>query len=431
MKHGVKRQAAWLIAAVLALLSGAARAQTTPSNACFSPGLTRVAQAVGAGEAVSVQAEFGVEDAFYARDLYVLDQMLSGTSIRYDGGTDGKETTDVLTVTRQGEPLFCAALTSGEAGARLSLGTDVYDVSGLAREMDAGAGAWLARAAELDGAAILERVPLAQIDAWLSGLSVGAAVLPGVTVQAPFSIERTMSDDGARLTRLDIEGAVLLADGETWTVSGFLRQPGGKAPKDTFELTLTRDADNYIELTYSALRENEVERRDRQGVTRVNTALNADGRVGGYGVSARLTVRMRNEWTADDAQLSEKITVSTAFSYRDRTPGRRMQRLNSVDVDGKNVIRVKTDEAQGDVLTFTDEATLSVTMDDNVFLSGSMALRADVGGQAPEPVADAGLGEEALSGALAQAVQTLSQKLYAQLGDTPRGKITEGLDTNP
>ena len=62
MKKWIAALAGWLM-----LASGVAAAQTVPSNECFSPGFVQVAQAVSGGKAVRLEAEFGVEDAFYVR----------------------------------------------------------------------------------------------------------------------------------------------------------------------------------------------------------------------------------------------------------------------------------------------------------------------------------------------------------------------------
>ncbi len=426
----MKKLIGMLACLTLACFTCVAAAQTVPSNECFSPGLVRLAQAVGSGEAVSVEAEFSVEDAFYARDLSVLESMLAGTTIRYDGGSGEQGMTDALSLLREGEMLFHAALTRADGQARLSLNGRLFDVSGwIPAEEEATPSEAEALVRSLDGTAILERVPLASVEAWLASLRAGDEIAFGWRVTEPFEIERTLSDDGTRLTRLDIEGVLEGEDGRSFTVEGFLRQPAGRAPKDTFELTLTCDEDNYIELSYSALRENEVTRRDREGETSVTTALKAAGRLDGYSLSSRLSVRMRNAWTVEEENLSEKITITATLTHQDKTPGRRMQRLNAVEAESRNVIRITTAQEQSEPLSLTDEATLSVTMDENDFLSGGMTLHASVGGPAPAPVSgDAQEAtEQELAQAVRQAVETLSARLYAQLGEAAREKITDGL----
>lgn len=426
MKKWIAALAGWLM-----LASGVAAAQTVPSNECFSPGFVQVAQAVSEGKAVRLEAEFGVEDAFYARDLSVLGSMLSGTVIRYEGGSDASGMTDALTIEREGETLLSAALTQSGTGALLSVDGQVYDVSEspLLNWTEATPEEAQAVLLNLDGVPILERVPLTTVDAWLSSLDAGDALPFGLSVQTPFTIERTHSDDGTRLTRLDIDGVLLTEDGSAWTVSGFLRQPAGRAPKDTFELTFTCDDDNFIELSYSALRENEMTRKDKEGETTVTTALKAAGRLEGEKISSRLSVRMKNDWTADGETLNEKITITSTLTHQDNRPGKRMQRLNAVDAEDKHVIRIVTTQEAQETLTFTDEQTLRVTMDDNDFLAGSMSLQAAIGGQAPQPVqgeAQTVSGQE-LENVFESAVQTLSARIYAQLGETAREKISGDL----
>ena len=174
---------------------------------------------------------------------------------------------------------------------------------------------------------ILERVPLTAIAAWLEALKAGDSVGFGVTAASAFDVQRTMSDDGERLTKLDISGGLSIG-GETWQISGYLRQPGGKSPKDTFELTAKKDDANYLELSYSAARKDEIEQKNRKGKTSVATTIKSVGKLDGNAVNTVLKVNQKNEWTADGEKLNEKITVSVNMTHKDNTPGRRMQRLN-------------------------------------------------------------------------------------------------------
>lgn len=413
----MKKRIACLLALALALLAGGALAQTLPSNACFSPGLTRLAEQTAGDPALTLEAAFRAEDALYARDLSVLNAMLDGTTIRYEGGA-GR--TDALTILRGEDALFSAALTDGV----LRLGDRTLDVSAIAPPA---LSKWTAPAF-LAGAPILERVPLTAIARLLEEAKVDGAPILGVQILPPFDVARTMSDDGARLTRIDVEGSVRAA-GRVWRVKGFLRQPAGRAPKDTFELTATCDEENALELSYSAVRENEIKSKNKQGEARVTTALKIAGKLGGYGVSTRLNVRMRNAWRADGESLDEKITVTASLTHRDQTPGRRMQRLNAVDAESKNVIRLSSKEGEP-IDALTDEAELSIKLDENTFLAGSMALRAKLGGEPPAPVSGAAqaVSLQELRAALDEEAARLSAALFAQLPPEARKKAVKGLD---
>lgn len=127
---------------------------------------------------------------------------------------------------------------------------------------------------------------------------------------------------------------------------------------------------------------------------------------------------MKNDWTADGETLNEKITITSTLTHQDNRPGKRMQRLNAVDAEDKHVIRIVTTQEAQETLNFTDEQTLHVTLDGNDFLAGSMSLQAAVGGQAPQSVpgeAQTVSGQE-LENVFESAVQTLSARIYAQLG---------------
>lgn len=388
----------WMGALALAamLLAGfGASAQTLPDNTVFSPGLVRLAGKMAGDPVVTAQAQVSVDNAFYARDLSVLSAMLEGTTLRYQGGGGAQER---LTIERGGE-------TIGEYALEEAL--DAAPVQALER---------------LQGTAILERVPLAAVADWLESLQAGDRLPFGFEVTQAVSLRRTMSDDGTRLTRVDFESGAIARGGEApYAVTGYMRQPAGRAPKDTFELVLRQDDRNFMELSYSALRENTVKSRNKSGETSVRTSLKTAGRIDGSGISSRLTVNMTNAWTADGEALSEKVTVSASLTHQDNTPGRRMQRLNRADVSLKNVIRLTTHEAGDEAIGLTDGVTLKAVMDDNTFLNAKLDVEMCVGGEVHQ-AADA----PALS-LTDEAAAALAARIYPQLPQSAREKAEKGL----
>lgn len=407
-----------LLALLLMLLCRAAAAQTLPGIECFSPGLVRLSALEAQGAPVRAQAEFTVQQAMHARDLSVLSAMLSGTTFGYEG-VPGAER---LSIERDGETLMTAALVRDGTGARLALNGQAYDAGALIDpRLDALEDA-------LTGIAPLERVPLTSVADWLESLTPGHTLAFGFAVTQAFALERTMSDDGTRLTRIDVRGAIAREGEADYVVTGFLRQPAGRSPKDTFELVLTQDEQNFIELSYSALRENTMAAKNKKGTTSVHTVLKAAGKLAGSRITTRLTVTTRNDWTADGESLSEKLTLSATLSHQDNRPGMRMLRLNSVEGEARSVLRLTTVEQETDAVTLTDESTLKLTMDGNTVLDGGMTMRLAVGGEAPVIQAngemqDAGM----LPDAMEQAVQALAAAVYPLLGDAARTKIHNGL----
>ena len=228
-----------------------------------------------------------------------------------------------------------------------------------------------------------------------------------------------MSDDGARLTKIRISGAIAKFGEEPWQVTGVLRQPAGRAPKDTFEITMTQNEQNSIELLYSALRENEVVRKNKEGTTSVRTSLKLAGKLAGYGISSRLSVTMKNRWTADGEKLSERVSITSNLTHQDNTPGRRMLRLNSVEAENKHVIRISTCEDAEEAVALTDEITLNVIMDGNDVLSADADVRACIG-EAKMPALTA----EFLTEDTAEA---LAAKVYDLLGENAKNTIHKGL----
>ena len=380
------------------LLIGCAAAQPLPDNAVFSPGLKRLSQAMAGDPVVTAQAQVSVEDAFYARDLSVLSAMLEGTTLRYQGGGGAAER---LFIERGGEMI-----------AQYALDNVQIQHAGAAKALE-----------RLQGTAILERVPLAAVADWLESLQPGDGLPFGFSVTQAVSLRRTMSDDGTRLTRVDFESGAIAREGEApYAITGYMRQPAGRAPKDTFELVLRQDERNFLELSYSALRENTVKSRNKAGETSVRTSLKAAGKIAGSGVSSRLTVNMTNAWTADGDALSEKVTVSASLSHQDNTPGRRMQRLNRADVSLKNVIRLTTHEGGDEAISLTDSVTLKAVMDDNTFLNAKMEAAICAGGEAMQAQADApafSLSDDAAA--------ALAARIYPQLPQAARDKAEKGL----
>ena len=241
-----------------------------------------------------------------------------------------------------------------------------------------------------------------------------------------------MSDDGARLTRIDIDGAVGLDGEEPYAVTGWLRQPAGRAPKDTFEIKATRDEDNFFTLSYASTRESEVTRRDKQGKATVQTTLRSDGELNGSRIDSKLTVRLTNNWTADEESLTEKITVSASLGHTDRTPGRRMQRLNDIAAELRGHINLRTGEADAGERSLTADATLSVKLDGNDFLGGGVTADVTVGGDAAFAAPQLADGAQAatreeLDQAIQQTVRALAAGLYAQLSEKSLEKIGGGL----
>ena len=386
----MKRTGCVLLLLLFLLGCGAAGAKMLPSNEIFSPGLVKLAALEKTRPAVWAEANVTIDKAMYARDLSVLSAMLRGTTLSYQSGDAG----ETLSISRDGETLGVYAVPESET-------------------MDA-------LTERLLGTAVLERVPLASIAGWLEGLRAGDALGFGFAVSEPFTLVRTMSDDGTRLTKINVSGAITREGEAAYRIEGFLRQPAGRAPKDTFELTLKQDEDNFIELAYSALRENEVTRKDREGTASVRTTLKAAGRLAGSAVSSRLTVTMKNRWTADGDALSERISITAGLTHEDKTPGRRMQRLNSVAAETKNTIRLTTHESGDEVISLTDAIEIGVTLDENAFLAGSADVTVRVGGDMQQPALEPEEITPETAGALAK-------KLYPLLDEDTIAAIRKGL----
>ena len=414
-----------MIVLMLALcgLASAALGQTLPGVEVFSPGLVRLCEMAGSGEPVAMRATMTAADIAYARDLSVLASMLSGTTFDYAGWGGFAQGGDRLSIVKNDETLLSLGLDRGETGAVLTLNGQAFAVD-LSRAQAA-----LDTADALSGVSILERVPLASVCAWIEGLSVGDALPLGFTVTQAFTVEHTMSDDGTRLTRIDISGSIAREGEMPWVIEGYLRQPAGRSPKDTFELTAVQDADNSLELSYSSLRQSEVTRKDKAGTASVDTTLKAAGKLSGSKVTSRLTVYQRNAWTADGESLSEKITVSATLGHTDNRPALRMQRLNDISAKLRFVLGLTTQEDAQETNGVSDSATLSIVLDGNTFLDCAADMTFSVGGERAQEEAQTAqpAPQEQLEGALREAVVSLARALYPTLSESAKNKAESGL----
>lgn len=411
-----------LAALLLAMAVSGAAEQLLPGVSVFSPGLVRLSEKIQEDPAVHMQAGLSVADAFYVRDTSVLEEMLKGTTFIYDGvqGEDGPA--DRLEIVREGETLFSGAI-SGDA---ISINGEAFALTG--EELDPRTQAALDF---VQKTAILERAPLNEVESFLLSFEAGDELCAGFTVAQPFTSVQTMSDDGTRLTRINISGSIAREGEAPWVITGYLKQPSGRAPKDTFELTATQDKENYLELSYSSTRQSEITKKNKAGKASVDTHVKIAGEIGGYRISERLTSYLRNTWTADGENLDEKIVVSMTLEHSDNTPGREMQRMNKAEAKMRHEIRLTTADAGNDAIDLTDGMTLSVVMDENTVLDAAADAAITVGGEAAQIAvgpAQNPAEDEAIAGALERAVQDMAQRIYPQLGEKTKAKIADGLE---
>ncbi len=372
----MKRIAIALLAAVL-LMSAAMAEQVLPSNTCFSPGLVRMSEIMAQGAGVTATAEFTADDVLYIKDLSIFEDMLDGAVFTYAG----KPGFDSLTIVREGEKLCDLALyddaENGVAVMRVNGETMALDSSIFESEAMLG---FMQAEEFLNGTPILERVPLEAIAEWIEWFGAGDELVPGYMLNEPFAVERTMSDDGERLTRIDIDATMTDAQGETWTVSGYLRQPAGTQPKDTFKIKVRRDDKNYVEIEYSAQRKNEIARRDRQGRTTVRSQIVAEAKVGGVGISAKLIVNAVNNWITDGegGPLEETITLNTTIGFTDRRRDAVKAFKNDLAVKMRHEIELSSLPGIEEI-SLTDEASIEATVSSAGLLGGTMNMSVTAG----------------------------------------------------
>jgi len=419
----MKKRICALALSAAAFLGGCALAeQTLPSNDVFSPGMIRLSERMAQQPAVTAEAEFSVEDAFYARDLSVLGSMLEGTTFRYEDLGEGEK----LTIARGEEILGEYALsgnvlTAGDRHAQIALpqGEAGQELMRIA-----------AGAASLQGVPVLEKVKLSVVADWLEAFKAGDELAFGWRIAEPIVLGHTMNEDGTRLARVDFEaGSIARGEEAPYVITGYMRQPLGTAPKDSFELVLRQDDSNYLELSYSAQRKQTVTTKNKKGEVTVRTQLNAVGKIAGNSISSRLKVNMTNVWTADGEALNERVTISTTLSHSDKTPGREAQRLNDAELSLRQVIRMTTHDAGDEQISLSGEVTAEAIMDDQTFLAGKADLDMIVGGSKGSGAAVIGEDSEAaeLEEMLHDAARDLAKAVYPHLSENARKKTAAGL----
>ena len=411
-----------LAALVLMLTVSCALAQQLPDIDVFSPGLIRLSEKMAQEPPVHMEAELSAVDAFYVRDLSVFSSMLAGTKMIYDAAP-GAAYTDRLRIEREGETLFSGALgetsiaVNGEAfpaEAAAMMGRDEKETALLAF---------------VQNTAVLERVPLEKVEEFLLSFEQGEELLFGYRIDQPFASERTLSDDGTRLTRININGSIVKEGEKPWVIKGYLKQPAGRAPKDTFDLTAVQDEKNSLELTYSSTHQKEITKKNRAGKSSVDTHLKIAGKLGGYSINERLTSYLRNTWTADGENLNEHITVSLTLEHHDSTPGREMQRMNAAEAKLRHDIRLTTAESGNDVIDLTDTIKLSLVMDGNTVLDTAADTAMRIGGEAVQmaDIPEAAQGRT-LEEALNDAVGKIARAAYSRMDNAMKKKVLQGLD---
>lgn len=418
----MRKRTCALALSVFALFGSCALAeQMLPDNDVFSPGLIRLSGKMAQQQAVTAEASFSVEDAYYARDLSVLNSMLEGTSFRYEDSGSGEK----LEIIRGEETLGQYALQNGiltlnGTSASLEQLTDAVhpEILRIAAVLQS-----------LQDTPILEKVQLSVVAEWLESLEAGQELAFGFRIAEPVVLTRTMNDDGTRLARVDIASGSIAREGEApYVMTGWMRQPLGRAPKDTFEIVLTQDERNFVELSYSAQRENTVASKNKKGETSVRTQLKAAGKIAGSGISSRLTVNMTNAWTADGEALNERITLSTTLTHSDNTPDRDKLRLNDVQLKLRQVIRMTTHDAGDENIGLTDEMTVEAVMDEKTFLNAQADVSMIVGGtKATSSDSTESVEVVCQEDLLDSAVRDLARRVYPHLSDKAKNKTIDGL----
>ncbi len=415
----------FLIVFLLCLFVLPSAAQTLPSVDIPSPGLARLQQMLQSEPVTTLSAAFSADELFHIRDLSLFQTMLEGTQVTI---TEAETEEGILTaarITRQGNLLLEMGITQREDGQMaLSMEgrsvlidfSDFIPDTGLPAD---GFSDWIS------GIPWGTRVPLSTMKELLpaeprkdliSGWAVG-----------PFVSQETWSDDGERLTRLDFSGSVNIG-GEELKVEGFIRKPGGKSPKDTAEIHVTKDDNNTLTWSRSTSYRSETARKERQGTVTVTHRINCAGKLDGYAVSLTGTVKLTNKWTADGETLGEKETLSVSLKWQDKNPKLTHLHYESGEISMKNSMEMISTETAGSVQTAKDSSTLTIKGRSYTPFSVGIGLQITPGGEIPEMVyAKEKLSGEELADYFEEMMVTVAKRIYALLDQKARDKIVNSI----
>ncbi|MBR1408027.1 MAG: hypothetical protein IJ573_03905 [Clostridia bacterium] len=422
MKRIIAAAGAMLLAAALAAAETA-----VPGFDDFSPAFRGIGNRIASGETVLTETRLTTAAAFYIRDLSVMRDIFSGLCIRTRTGTDaGAQITELALL--DGETVLeeAALCSDGEEqllfldGQVLHLGQEtltglvphgIPDALGVRRtdRLPALPAAWPER---------FGRLQPEGLSALLEGGSIGS-----------FTCTPVSSEDGL-LTGFGFSGqlnAGLLPGGEAWSAEGSFSRGTGKAPKDTAELTLKKDDDNALTLTFSAQYKASEQKKGEQGTLTRTTRARLSGKLGGYALDAVLELKEKNAWKLKEGALAEKITVSAKLDWQDKTPAHSTLRLGNGSVTIDEELGVSSSE--GEANAWTDSVALKLYMNGEKTIDGKAesASRFDAG----LPAFPEGEAAEADGTAFAQAVRNAAKRVaravYSRLGPKSQGTITKGL----
>ena len=442
---------------VLLLLCHIALAEQIPSVDHFSPGLSLFISEAKEGK-IGSSGTLDITEFAHARDMDVLSGILKMLRWEIFCDNSGNQSRTDLVLWLQEKELFSASVCDGEDHLFVETEGKTWQIdredfyaallpdpfSALLKQQDGlghdngdtlnkdtadssqdnhlGKEDTLEYGALLAHASPLERFEMKNVERLL----MKGADLPWIGQLQPCTVQETYSDDGQRLTKLDLEGNLVTASGN-WKISGFIRRPGGKKPKDTAEIHLVKDEKNNLTLTLSAVYTPEVKRKDREGTVTRNVRIRLDGQRAGYGISAVYSCKATNTWKVEQEDLKERIAVSETVSWQDKTPGRRYMHLNEGKATVRHILTLSTrsDENKG----FHDVMSLSLEMDGGTMLAGGADFQLWI----PDMLRQMELSEcekidaKEWKAMLDGTVQKIARALYQAMDPALREKVRKGL----
>jgi hypothetical protein len=403
-------------------------AQTLPSADLISPGFSKWLETADTAEMTTLYVNGSVDQLFHIRDLSVLQSLLSLITIEScSGQVQGRDVSNVKLLTGN-EIIADAAYIVDNTELRFSLGENQYAVpfsefnlSGEnISEFDLpairtffSANSWIER---MDMHRLSEMLRTGELFRCIPGFDAGE-----------LQVSESFSDDGLRLTRMNIDGYFFVAS-DVWSVKGTIFKPGGNSPKDTAEFHLMKDENNRLDVTLSSKYTLEKGKSEQNGAVTGNCRINVAGKIGGYDITYVIGLKIRNDWSADGHILAERLTVTPSLNWTDKTPGRRTLHLNSGSLNVKNVIQITSSEDSEMVSEGTNQISMELKMDGESVVSGSFGIYFAAGpGTLTVPVHGVEINRKSIKQLMDSYIDEIAKKMYQQLNEKTHKRIVQGL----
>jgi len=392
----------------------------------FSPGMRKWQKTSDSADSTRLYVNASANELFHIRDMSVLNSILSfvtieSTSVRHVGSdasririiADGDIAADITYTLTDDAFVFAIdgityELPLSEIEVLFLTDGKINDLENLRSLFDGGA--WLER---IDLRVLSEMLQTGELFKMLPGFMPGNVMTHEI-----------YSDDGLRMNQLDVDGQFYF-NGELWSVSGTIKEPDGKSPKDTAEFHFLKDEKNILNASMSS---KYMQEKGQNGTLTSDCKINISGKINGYDVNYTIGIKMRNDWNADGALLSEKLTISPSVKWSNKIPDLKYLHLNNGSFTGKSVIQMVSNESSDIVSGGNSTFSVELKMDGENVISGTLGIRFETSEDSLSlPNIESVIDRATFSGLMESSLKEISKKIYQHIGEKTKKKTKQGI----